>query len=95
MITSDNKYWASLNKKQILDNAGLWAKEYTIKRLEMFVDYYRSVQDRSFKQFTEEEKQGIETDRTQSYKAVSNRERTALIARFMRECPKEEIPEWL
>ena len=95
MLTSDDKYWATLNREQIVDNAKLWSKKFTTKRLEVFIDWYCSLIVKIFEKLTEQEKQGEVTENTQSIEALTNRKQTALIARFMREYPKEEIPTWL
>jgi len=95
MLTSDDKYWSTLTEKQVKSNAKLWSKQMTTKRLETFIDWYRSIMEKESKKLTDAEKQGTITDRTQSIQALHNRERVALIARFMRECPKEEVPNWL
>jgi hypothetical protein len=95
MLTSDDKYWSTLTEKQVKSNAKLWSKQMTTKRLETFIDWYRSLQEKESVKLTEAEKHGIVTDRTQSIQALHNRERVALIARFMREYPKEKVPSWL
>lgn len=95
MLTSDDKYWSSLNREQILSNAQLWSKKFTTKRLETFIGWYSSLITKIFGQLTEQEKQGEITERTQSIEALTNRKQTALVARFIRECPKEEIPAWI
>lgn len=58
MITSDNKYWSSINNKEIIDIAKLWSKKYTTKKLEAFIANYRSLMQKNFLMLTDEEKKG-------------------------------------
>jgi hypothetical protein len=95
MLTADDKQMLALDEKGIMNMAKLWSKEMTTKRLETFIDWYRSIIEKESKKLTDEELYGSITERTQSIQALHNRERVALMARFIRECPKEKVPSWL
>jgi len=95
-MTTDNQYWLSLTEDQVKDTAKLWSKKFTTKRLETFIDWYRKINRNLFLTLSEAERQGkIETDNCKEMAAIHNRERVALIARFMRENPKESVPDYL
>lgn len=95
MLTSDNKQWLAATREDLMTIASEWSKKMTARKLERLIGWYRVVQLKVSARLNNAEKMGASTENTQEMQAVHNMEITALVARFMRECPKEQVPEYL